>query len=242
MILLTTIHDPYIKLSDEIERYSSELNQIFDEIFICISNQTNRSIINQCIQYFKNTKIIKKRGAADARRKALNFALSTDISNSQMLMYCDFDRIITWIKLYPDELSQITRNSYKSLNKDYILIGRTEKSFNTHPPSWKDTELVTNKIAALTFNIKNLDVTAGASIFTLNSAKQILSSSNHSHTDCEWPKIISQNLGSIGEIKVDGLAYTDMNSANSISEIREYYDRLLLSTKITSILLDDSIS
>lgn len=152
-------------------------------------------------------------------------------------MYCDFDRVITWIKLYPKELFEVISNFNNSFDKDYIVVGRTEKAFDTHPSSWKDTEIITNKMSSLAFGIENLDITAGASIFTLSAGKIIAISSKHSHTDCEWPKIIYDDSGIIGEIKVDGLSYIEINRANTISEIQEYYDRLVLSKKITSVLL-----
>ena len=49
-------------------------------------------------------------------------------------MYCDFDRVITWIKLYPKELFEVISNFNNSFDKDYIVVGRTEKPLiHTHP-------------------------------------------------------------------------------------------------------------
>ena len=236
MILITTVHDPYMKLINDIKRYTPILNKLFDEIYICISDETNARVTDIYTNNYSNVKVIEKKGAADARRNVLKFAIS-EIKIDQLIMYCDFDRVITWIKLYPKELFEVISNFNNSFDKDYIVVGRTEKAFDTHPSSWKDTEIITNKMSSLAFGIENLDITAGASIFTLRAGKIIAISSKHSHTDCEWPKIIYDDSGIIGEIKVDGLSYIEINRANTISEIQEYYDRLVLSKKITSVLL-----
>lgn len=239
MILITTIHDPYMKLFNDISRYAPSINEIFDKIYICISDKTNKKIADICAEHFVNVRVIKKNGAADARRKVLKYALS-ELQTEQNIMYCDFDRVITWIKLYPKELIEVTSKINVNLDADYLVVGRTKRAFSTHPSSWKDTEVVTNKIGALAFGLKNLDITAGASIFTLRAGISISEFSKHSHTDCEWPKIIVDKSGTIGEIKVDGLSYTDINRADTNSDIKEYYDRLLLSEKITSVFFDKS--
>jgi hypothetical protein len=237
MILITTIHDPYMKLINDIGLYAPIINEIFEETYICISDKTGKTITDICTKNYSNVKVIRKKGAADARRNALKFAISK-IKIDQKIMYCDFDRVITWLKLYPKELIEVINRFDGNLDKDYLVVGRTEKAFDTHPSSWKDTEIITNKMSALAFEIENLDITAGASIFTLSAGKSIAKLSKHSHTDCEWPKIICDNSGIIGEIKVDGLSYIEINRANTISDIQEYYQRLVLSEKITSILLD----
>ena len=237
MILITTVHDPYMKLINDIKRYSHVIKEIFDEIFICISDETNEIVTGICTNNYSNVKVIRKKGAADARRNVLKFAIS-ETKISQQIMYCDFDRVITWIKLYPKELIEVISKFNSNFDKDYIIIGRTELAFDTHPSSWKDTEIITNKMSGLAFGIENLDITAGASIFTLNAGKSIARLSKHSHTDCEWPKIIYDDSGTIGEIKVDGLSYIDINRANTISDIQEYYERLVHSEKITSIFLE----
>jgi hypothetical protein len=237
MILIATVHDPYMKLINDISWYAPIINEIFHETYICISDKTNKKVIDICMNNFSNVKIIEKKGAADARRNVLKFAIS-ETKIDQLIMYCDFDRIITWIKLYPEELSEVISKFNSNFDKDYLVIGRTKKAFDTHPSSWKDTEIITNKMSALAFEIDNLDITAGASIFTLSAGKSIAISSKHSHTDCEWPKIIHDNSGIIGEFKVDGLSYIEINRANTISNIQEYYERLILSGKIISVLLE----
>ncbi|MEB6213377.1 hypothetical protein [Enterococcus casseliflavus] len=237
MILISTVHDPHMKLINDINRSTPIINEIFDEIYICISDETNEMVTDIFTNNYSNVKVIRKQGAADARRNVLKFAIS-ETKLSQQIMYCDFDRVITWIKLYPEELFEVISKFNSNFDKDYIVVGRTEKAFDTHPSSWKYTEIITNKMSALAFGIENLDITAGASIFTLNAGKHIAMLSKHSHTDCEWPKIIYDGSGIIGEIKVDGLSYIEINRANTISEIQEYYERLILSEKITSIFLD----
>lgn len=237
MILITTIHDPYMKLINDIDLYAPIITELFDETYICISDRTSKLVIDCCTNNYSNVKVISKKGAADARRNVLKFALS-ETKTAQLIMYCDFDRIITWLKLCPKELMEVINQFNSNFDKDYLVVGRTEKAFDTHPSSWKDTERITNKMSALAFKIENLDITAGAALFTFHAGKRITTFSKHSHTDCEWPKIIYDSSGMIGEIKVDGLSYLEINSSHTTSDIQEYYERLVLSEKITSILLE----
>lgn len=237
MLFITTIHDPYQKLVDEISSYGPKITALFDEVYLCISDQTQPSVIAACREDFANIKVIKKRGAADARRQVLQFALSSTTQRQEM-MYCDFDRVITWLKLYPEELGEVVHRFASHFPHEYVVVGRTPEAFETHPAAWKDTEMITNKMSALAFGIDGLDITAGAAIFSRNAGERIAAFSKATHTDCEWPKIIQDNGGSLGEIKVDGLSYLEINRGNTTSELQEYHERLVLAAKITSVLLD----
>ncbi|OFI49090.1 hypothetical protein BG261_04245 [Floricoccus tropicus] len=232
MILATIINDPHKKLLDDIELFSQKLNDIFSEIYLCISDFTDLSVIHLCEEMFFNTKVIERKGAAHARRSVLNFVAELD--SSEDIMYCDFDRVLTWIKMFPEELEVITN---KKLNSDYVVLGRTKEAFESHPESWQATEAITNKISSKYFGINDLDITAGASIMSAYAASMIAHKSSHSHTDCEWPYLVKKAGYLIGSKKVNGLLYMDINSVNfPEEEAKEYFSRLELSQKILSVL------
>lgn len=232
MILITTIHDPNKKLINDISRYSPEIKVIFDGIYICVSDATDRQITEICSGCFSDVKVIKKNGAADARRKTLMYALD-NMKTTQQIMYCDFDRLLTWIKYDKEELTNLVNRANQDVDTDYLIVGRTKKAFATHPSSWRDTEVITNKMSELAFGIEQLDITAGAAIFTIESGEKIAKMSKHSHTDCEWPKIIFDAALRIGETKVNGLCYMEINSDNTNCNLESYAQRLELSKKIT---------
>lgn len=61
MILITTVHDPYMKLINDIKRYTPILNKLFDEIYICISDETNARVTDIYTNNYSNVKVIEKR-------------------------------------------------------------------------------------------------------------------------------------------------------------------------------------
>ncbi|MGX4687566.1 hypothetical protein JNUCC83_12040 [Vagococcus sp. JNUCC 83] len=230
MILLATIHDPYGKLVQSLKANKQMLNNIFSDIYLCVSHETDISLIEEIQQSFLHVSIIPKNGAADARRKVIFYGLTTKEVNTSFL-YCDFDRVLTWLATNPSELRELVddRSSY-----DYTILGRTDEAFTSHPISWQETEKITNDVASKFFCLENLDVTAGAAIMSKNAATLIAMNSNHSHTDCEWPKIITDKGGSLSHKKVNGLCFKRVNEVNE-SHGDDYMNRLKLALNILAV-------
>ncbi|HFI0107038.1 TPA: hypothetical protein ACGORX_001387 [Streptococcus suis] len=237
MIFITTIHDVEGNLLEFLDSTYLALSSIFNEIYVTVSNRTCPTVIQKCLELFNNVKIIPKKGAADARRQVLKLALDDENRNGNgFIFYCDFDRVVTWIKTDINSLQELARReSYFSNIYDYIVIGRTLEAFNSHPNSWKETEKITNLIASLIFHIEDLDITAGAAMLSYKYANIIALYSKHSHTDCEWPFIVRNHLGKIGSFKTSGLQFEKINEARKTTLQAEYYGRLKLSCYILSI-------
>lgn len=230
MILIATINDPHEKLLEDIIQFEKIINQTFDDVYLCVSDATANTVYEACHHFFSHVKIIKKNGAADARRRVLSYALELATVESQF-MYCDFDRIITWFKHYPIEIEKIAN---KNITVDYTIVGRTKKAFESHPVTWQQTENITNTVASDYFKMDQIDITAGSAIITYRTGELISQYSKHSHTDCEWPLIVKNNGGLLAEIKTDGLMYTDINEPN-LRATDEYKQRLKLSINLISI-------
>lgn len=230
MILMATIHDPSGKLLNACDELGEKLQPIFSEVYLCVSDVTHQEVICQLSNQFKRVKVIPKSGAAESRRHVLSYALTTKQSSCN-LMYCDFDRVITWLSTKPEELRALVNCKE---NIDYTIVGRTDKAFSTHPLSWQETERVTNFVASKFFDVDDLDVTAGAAILSNEAAKIINDKSTHTHTDCEWPKLVVDNGGSLSHTKVDGLSFDTVNISN-ITSHDHYIARLKLSLNILAV-------
>jgi hypothetical protein len=222
--LLTVTHDPKgknIKLFKEIQK---DIESIYGELFITISDQSSLELIKEMEKSKFNVKVISKRGAAEARREVVNFGLS---GNSQYYHYCDFDRLLTWGKNYLNELKTILT---KVSNHNYLILGRTERAFNTHPEAWIETEKITNKICSLELN-KEVDITAGSCSFSRECAEYINKYSKDKMTDSEWVMIIHRiaKLG-VDYCVVEGLEYQEETNGvgTSVSEAEEWLVRLKL--------------
>lgn len=201
--LICVTHDPKGKNKNLIKEVSPILNDIYTDKFITISEETDKDLIRELDKNGFNVKIIPKKGAAHARREVLKFGLT---GCNQYFHYCDFDRLLTWGDKYAKELKKIV---FEIANYDYLILGRTERAFNTHPIEWVETEKITNKIFSLELG-QEADITAGSCGFSRSSAELVEKYSKDKMTDAEWPMIVHR----IGKLKVgykavEGLEYRE---------------------------------
>ncbi len=223
--LLGVIHDPKGRNLESIKLFGESIKELYKNTYITISEETHEHIYNSLKSFGFNIKIIEKRGAADARRQVLRFALEEE---GEFYHYIDLDRLLTWIKFYKEELKEVIEIIP---NYDYLILGRTNKAFETHPTPWKETERITNRIFSLEIK-KEADVTAGSCCFSQEVAKGILKYSKDKMTDGEWPMIAYRILRKEVKYKaVDGLLYNrEINGVSKdINESDEYFSRLRLS-------------
>src|SRR5688572_32721375 len=62
-----------------------------------------------------------------ARRDALECALRLD---AQVILFCDFDRVLHWAECYPVELAGV---AVDLAAHDFTVLGRTTRAFESHP-------------------------------------------------------------------------------------------------------------
>ncbi|TQR19161.1 hypothetical protein [Psychrobacillus vulpis] len=227
--LLTVTHDISGKNIELYTELKSELEGLYSEIFITISDESSLELIKVIEESNFKVKIIPKNGAAHARREVLKFGLE---GNSKYFHYCDFDRILTWGKYYLNELKTVVLDVP---NYDYQILGRSDRAIKTHPIEWIETEKITNKIFSLEFG-RDVDITSGSCSFSKESAEYINGYSKEKMTDSEWAMIIAR----IAKLQVDyktveGLEYhEEINSVDKeISDSDKWLRRLELSLIIS---------
>jgi hypothetical protein len=223
--LLTVTHDPKGKNILLLNELHKEFEKIYGELFITISEESSAELV----EAFKNTgfkvKIISKRGAAEARREVVKFGLSGE---SEFYHYCDFDRLLTWGKNHLTELRNLV--TIVPIH-DYLILGRTERAFHTHPESWIETEKITNKICSMILS-KEVDITAGSCSFSRKSAEYINQYSEDRMTDAEWAMIIHRIAGlEVDYTAVEGLEYSEETNGvdTTVNPAEEWLVRLKLS-------------
>lgn len=229
--LLTTIHDPNCKNLNSFKESAEYIRKIYKDISVTVSDQTNSAYIEELKKYDLNVKVIPKKGAANARREVLKFGISS--SECEFFHYCDFDRMLTWIKSNPEELNKLSKDVVKC---DYLIIGRTKEAFLTHPIEWIETEKLSNKVFSLLFG-QEVDITAGSCAFSRRSAELISEYSSDEMTDSEWPMIIHRLTSyKINYIAVEGLKYfDDVNGVNIVeNEVNAWLSRIRLSYLISN--------
>ncbi|WP_282937368.1 hypothetical protein [Paenibacillus sp. RC67] len=208
--LVCPTHDPNGDNLDLIRKHGGQIQTIYKDIFITISDESDTRIAQELEAWGIHTRIIPKKGSAHARREVVRFGLEGD---NDFFHYCDWDRLLTWIDSYRDELSRVVNGELP--NHDYLILGRTEKAFHTHPVGWIMTENITNTLFSLELG-KEADVTAGSCGFSRRSAELILQHSKDMMTDVEWPMIIHR-IGkmNVDYAAVDGLEYREEINADT---------------------------
>lgn len=222
--LVCVTHDPAGNNINLVKKLGALLNEIYKDMFITVSEDTNKDLVNEIKKNGFNIKIIPKKGAAHARREVLKFGLT---GSNQYYHYCDFDRLLTLADRHGQELKN---TAVEIPQHDYLVLGRSERAFNTHPIEWIETEKITNKIFSLELG-QRADVTAGSCGFSRQCAQLISDNSKDKMTDAEWPMIVHR----IGKLKVDykaveGLEYIeDVNGyRNQRDEAEKWFGRVKL--------------
>ena len=143
------------------------------------------------------------RGAVGTgRRHALRLGLSTGASH---LHYCDFDRLLHWLDRYPGELDRVLADIPRW---DYLVLGRSDRAFATHPRVQRDTEIITNHAFSLWFG-RPVDVTAGSCAVSRRAAELLLAGSTAptNATDTEWPALVLRKRYEVGYLATEGLEF-----------------------------------
>lgn len=222
--LITVVHDPNGKSTELFNQLRPELERLYSELFITISDETPPLLIKTLESSSFQTKLIPKRGAAHARRETVALGLTGD---SDYFHYCDFDRILAWAKNHLSELKEVVKDI---TNHHYLILGRTERAFQSHPEEWIETEKITNRICSLELG-SEVDITAGSCAFSRKIAQYIKQYSKEKMTDAEWAMIVDR----IANMQVDyrtvnGLEYIDdINKSNELNDSEAWLSRLRLS-------------
>ncbi|MDA1771968.1 hypothetical protein PDJ95_11275 [Bacillus cereus] len=227
--LLTVTHDPKGINIELFQQLQKDLEGIYGELFITISDLSSIELVKEIERSQFNVKIIPKKGAVQARREVVKFGLT---GQCQYFHYCDFDRLLTWSKNHLDELKNMVSDMP---NYDYLILGRTERAMNTHPLEWIETEKITNKICSLELG-KEVDITAGSCSFSRECANNINNFSKEKMTDAEWAMIIHRIAKlNVEYAQVEGLEYhEDTNGITRIiSDSEKWLGRLQLSLIIS---------
>ena len=125
------------------------------------------------------------------------------------LHICDFDRVVTWIETYPEELVAISKQPLPE--NTYCILGRTARAFASHPQTWQRTECLINEIATDFFQIEEIDVAAGSALFPISLIPTLLKNNNARLNDGEWPRNVQRSGGTIVYQACDGLRFDERN-------------------------------
>jgi hypothetical protein len=141
-------------------------------------------------------------------------------SSAEQIQYADFDRLVRWVEVQPDEWRRVATSLLHGAG--CTIIERSEKAWETHPQALRQTEKISNlALSGLLGEI--YDLSAGSKVFSRRAARFVLANSqvaedqpgNALGTDGEWPVLLKRGSFVLKSLLVDGL---DWESADRFRE------------------------
>jgi hypothetical protein len=145
------------------------------------------------------------------RYMALKTALETGADH---IHYADMDRLLRWVETRPDEWRQTVDAVERC---DYLVIGRTDAAWATHPRAMFETERVQNTLFSHLIDLE-MDIGAGSKGFSRAAATLIIGNSSPGRAlgaDAEWTVLAHRGGFEVKAVFVDGL---DWESADRYQE------------------------
>ena len=206
--LACVAHDPNNSLTKYINRYFPYISGLYGGMYAVVTSSTHPDVVSAFED--KGVIVVPQIGGggvsefiSDARRQAVSVSLENGHGH---IHFIETDRLLQWSHSYPDELKSVIK---LILAHDFLVIGRTKRSFNTHTRCQIETEGLSNKVCSLLLG-KDVDVTCATRGMSKRAGEVILekSRSKHVSTDSEWPIIIKCCTDfQIGYIAVEGLEF-----------------------------------
>lgn len=206
--LITILHDPLGKFLPKsrfitpLDFFSRRFNllDLYDQVVINVTQETNPDLIRVFRQVGYDVIVSPKSNLSRARRLAMAYTINNGITCHYH--YCDFDRLMYWYMVHPDELKRTVRSLVKY---DFVVYGRTEKAFNTHPNLQRLTEKLANKFYQMKTGNKYCDLLAASRSFSYKTMAYLCSRSTGDGVtvDLEWPLLMRD----FHYIEVEGLSY-----------------------------------
>ena len=206
--LTVTVHQPDERLAAMIEANLPALASRYAALMANCSRETHPTILDLlrssgAVVQLRQEPAGGIQTIGQVRRETIRAALAADTPHMQM---CDFDRAIHWMAHYPDELDAVIA---QIPDYDFLVLGRTERAWATHPACQSETEALFNRVFALVTGLA-WDVGAGSRGLSRRAVETLLAISQEPSvgTDAEWPLIMLNQGGfRVGHRQCEGLEF-----------------------------------
>jgi 2-polyprenyl-3-methyl-5-hydroxy-6-metoxy-1,4-benzoquinol methylase len=142
-------------------------------------------------------------------------ALNNSIDQpGEYVQYADLDRLLRWVETNPVEWKKTV---VELQDWDYLIIGRSQQAYETHPQALIQTEAISNLIVSY-FLGRPVDVSAGSKGFSRRAVEFLMAHTQPLRAigaDAEWTVLLQRAGFRIGQLAVDGL---DWESADQYQD------------------------
>lgn len=155
--LVSPHHDPSGSLLKMQDQALKALKSIFDTVSVSLTSVSDGRIFRD-LEYagVHVTRREETGDIGDRYRSALRMGLEDKVD---YLMLVDFDRSLHWVKYFEDELRTVVEGLKGS--EGFTSFIRSERAFETHSLTQRETEVVINTIASEVVG-KRVDIASGA--------------------------------------------------------------------------------
>jgi hypothetical protein len=184
------------------QRTLPHLRQVYGGIAISLPPDTYGDHVSELKETIGDSLVVTRdwsHGRHAAIQKALEYAWSH-------VHYADMDRFLHWVETEPAEWLRAVQAIQEV---DCLVIGRTERAWDSHPEAMRQTEAIVNAVASYLLG-QRLDTGAGSKGFSRRAAEFLMANSPPGRaigTDTEWPVLLQRSGFQIAELSVDGLAW-----------------------------------
>ena len=208
IILCSTYHDPQFRLKSQLISALPKIKSIFTKLTICCTPATPEEVSNFLTQEGFEVVLGPQMVQVDNYKQAVKLALDQIVSpENEKIFYVDCDRLIHWINAYPDELNKtLMENS----DVEYLHIGRTQRAFNSHPVTQKETEIIVNEIGSKILGFSETkDIISVSFLFTKDLGEKILNLKHTTKTGFYgiWPIVFWTSTNSKRYLEKEGLEW-----------------------------------
>ncbi|MQY83243.1 hypothetical protein GH157_06090 [archaeon] len=188
--LACNMHDVLGSLREIIPLHFSLLSKIYNGMYVVVTSATDPATVKELEKVGVNVEVQEEGGVglqyiSDARRQALRAGLRNGHGHTH---FVEVDRLMQWVGNYPEELAFVVKQIPEH---DFLVIGRTNRAFDTHTRCQIETEGLTNRVVSLLTG-REIDYTCASRGMSREASEIILkhSKTEYAGTDGEWPVII----------------------------------------------------
>ena len=202
-VLAATIHDPQPRLFKLLKEYAPQLGLDGEPRIVAYSPPTHPRVVRA----LEGLGCITTLGG-ESVQSVYSAALERSLRESpEHVFYCDLDRLIHWVRTYPEEYRQTRR---KALEYEFLMVGRTPRAFQTHPRTQTCTEGIANIVASRVLGFEDTRDIIGVGWGLSSSLVQLLLSTPQRNSFgffCGWPVIAWRNAVKKAYVEAEGLEW-----------------------------------
>jgi hypothetical protein len=183
-----------------LQRLYRQLHDVYSDVAISLPPWTTGQE-QETLAVLPGVQMLVNSEWSHGRYMALKMGLAT---TARHIHYADMDRLLRWVETRPEEWQRTVKAMHQT---DCLIIGRTERAYQTHPQALVQTERISNAVVSH-FLGRTMDVSAGSKGFSRRAVEFLLANTAPGRAlgaDGEWTILLYRAGFRVDYVEVDGL-------------------------------------